>query len=342
MFNKSTVIYNNDAPDGILLPIHSGILAVKLTNKKYSSKEIADTINLALSEISPCNGMSNFTKVCSTSNGTIPFKATVSPDGRILICQSFYELAISGSNSYLDYIFSFDIIEEGKTCKVKAGYVLSDIPKGCAMHNIGEAKTEAEIKSIVDAKNARSINFQYDIIEYTPKAIIKKISDYTSQGISYAFAPTLTGPLSNNSFTSGKEDTSIPSALWVTNQYINKSQYAEFWATVSLNEEDIKAVIGKDKTILKVLSVSASIKSVIPLINEWAHLSSTVPSRQAALFTSTFPFAFTVSAYCISASVASLLSLFSSRIRLSSNFLYRNPKTIRIKKSINKFVNDFI
>ena len=61
MFNKSTVIYNNDAPDGILLPIHSGILAVKLTNKKYSSKEIADTINLALSEISPCNGMSNFT-----------------------------------------------------------------------------------------------------------------------------------------------------------------------------------------------------------------------------------------------------------------------------------------
>lgn len=271
MYNKSTIIYNNDAPDGLLLPIHSGILAVKLTNKKYTSQEIADTINLALSEISPCNGMSNFTQPCSTSNGTIPFKATVSPDGRILICQSFYELAISGSNSYLDYIFSFDIIEEGMTCKVKAGYVLTDIPKGCAMFNIGEAKTEAEIKSKVDAKNARSTNFQYDIIEYTPKAIIESITDYTSQGISYAFAPTLNGPLSNNSFASGKEETSIPSALWVTNQYINKSQYAEFWTTVDLNEEDIKAVIGKDKTIIKILSVSASIKASW---NYFGHISA--------------------------------------------------------------------
>ena len=44
-------------------------------------------------------------------------------------------------------------------------------------------------------------------------------------------------------------------------------------------------------------SVSASIKSVIPLINECANLSSTVPSRHAALLTSTFPFALTVSAY---------------------------------------------
>ena len=44
-------------------------------------------------------------------------------------------------------------------------------------------------------------------------------------------------------------------------------------------------------------SVSASIKSVIPLIKECANLSSTVPSLHAALFTSTLPFALTVSAY---------------------------------------------
>ena len=68
-------------------------------------------------------------------------------------------------------------------------------------------------------------------------------------------------------------------------------------------------------------SVSASIKSVIPLIKECANLSSTVPSLHAALFTSTLPFAFTVSAYSIKASVASLLSLFLLRITSSHKFL---------------------
>ena len=261
MYNQNTIIYNNDAPNGIVHPIYSGILAVRLSNKKYTSQEIADTINLALSEISPCGGVANFSQACSASNGTIPFKATVSPDGRILICQSFYELAISGSNSYLDNIFSFDIIEQGQTCKARYGYTLSEIPTGCAMSNISEAKTEAEIKSIISAKEARASNFQYDIYDYTPKPIIKKINDFISQGISYAYAPTLTGPLSNNAFALENEATSLSSALWTTNQYINQSQYAEFWTTVNLNEEDIKASIGKDKTIIKVLSVSASIKA---------------------------------------------------------------------------------
>ena len=261
MYNKNTIIYNNDAPDGLVLPIYSGILAVKLTNKKYTSQELVDIINQSLSEISPCNGVSNFTQACSTADGTIPFKATVSPDGRILICQSFYELAISGSNSYLDYIFSFDKIEEGLTCKIRTGYVLSDIPKGCAMYNISEAKTEAEIKTIVDSKKARLTNFQYDTYDYTPKAIVEKISDYTSRGVSYALAPTLIGPLSDNAYALANEPTSISSALWTNNQYISKSQYAEFWTTVSLNEEDIKAAIGKSKNIIKVLSVTASIKA---------------------------------------------------------------------------------
>jgi len=261
MHNNNTITYNKDAPNGLVIPIYSGILAVKFTDKKYTSQEIVDTINLALSEISPCDGVLNFTQACSTANGTIPFKATVSPDGRILICQSFYELAISGSNSYLDYIFSFDKIEEGQTCKAKVGYMLSDIPKGCAMYNISEAKTEAEIKSIVDTKIARIANFQYDVYDYTPKAIVEKISDYTGRGISYALAPTLTGPLSDTAFALANEATSLSSALWTTNQYNNKSNYAEFWTTVSLNEEGIKAAIGHNKTIIKVLSVSASIKA---------------------------------------------------------------------------------
>jgi len=261
MFNKSTIIYNSDAPDGLVIPVYSGILAVKFTNKKYTSEEIAYTINLALSEISPCNGFSNFKQACSTADGTIPFKATVSPDGRILICQSFYELSISGSNSYLDYIFSFDKIEENQTCKVRTGYVLSDIPKGCAMSNISEAKTEAEIKSAVETKKARLANFQYEVFDYTPKAIVEKIYDYSSRGISYALAPTLTGPLSNSAYTLGNNSTSITSAQWTANQYISNSQYAEFWTTVNLNEEDIKAAIGHDKNIMKVSSVSASIKA---------------------------------------------------------------------------------
>jgi hypothetical protein len=261
MFNKNTVIYNNEAPAGLLIPIYSGVLAVKFTNKKYTSKEIVDTINMALSEISPCNGVAGFTQPCSTADGTIPFRASVSPDGRIILCESFYELGISGSNSYLDYIFSFDKIEQGETCKTKCGYVLSDIPKGCAMYNINEAKSEADIKTILDEKDARASNFQYSTFEYTPKPIVERIDNYISQGISYALAPTLTGPLSDNASGSANDATSLSSALWTTNQYIGQSQYAEFWTTVNLNEEDIKAAIGQDKNIIKILSVSASIKA---------------------------------------------------------------------------------
>ena len=40
--------------------------------------------------------------------------------------------------------------------------------------------------------------------------------------------------------------------------------------------------------------------------------------------------------------IASYISPVSSFIRLSSNLLYRNPTTIKIKKSINRLVNDFI
>ena len=66
-------------------------------------------------------------------------------------------------------------------------------------------------------------------------------------------------------------------------------------------------------------SVSVSIYSVIPFTSACFSLSSTGAFLQASSFTSTLPFALTVSAKAISFSVASLFRLFLFRITSSHN-----------------------
>lgn len=257
MINSNTTV---DA-GGPVVPVYAGILAVKLSKMVYTSQQIADTINMALDEISPCGKSSDFVNPCSVSDGTLPFKAMVSADGRIMICQSFYELSIHGSYSYLDNIFAFDKISEGNTCTLKAGYTLKNIPSGCAVYSIPEAKSPAEITAAIAADEARLANSNYETFEYSPSPIVQKISDYTSRNISYAYAPTMTGPLSENIFALSNQATSLSSKLWIKSQYIPDSNFSEFWATFDLSEDGIYKAIGKEVNILKVLSVSASVKA---------------------------------------------------------------------------------
>ena len=260
MFNKDTLI-TAPKPEDSYSNVFTGVLIVKLEAKLYTTNELANTINVALAEISPCNKVGEFDYPCSQTNGTLPFAAGSAPDGRLMICQSFYELSFSGSCSYITDVFSFDRIVEGQTCSLNAGYVLKNIITGCANDGFNSGKTSSEI--ITDINNIEYIkqNKLFEIFEYTPKPIIEDIRNYTSNNLSYAYAPTMTGPISDSPFAYNNSKTSLPSSYFITNQYRPNSPYSEFWATYNLNEYDVLNAIGKQARIIGVIALKASIRA---------------------------------------------------------------------------------
>lgn len=260
MLNKNTIITGTDGSTNNNI-IVAGILVVKLETKIYTTQELADVINIAMAEISPCSKSIIYTTPCTNTNGTLPFVATPSPDGRLVICSSFYELAINGNCSYIDNIFSFDRMTDDMTCKTKAGYVLENVPAGCANDGLKTGKTAAEITNNINYIDSIKSTLRYKIYEYSPKPTVENVSGYISRGESYAYAPTMTGPLSQSIFAYNNIPTSIPSEYWISSQYIPGSQFAEFWSTFNLTESDIQESFGKKITILKIVSIKVSFRA---------------------------------------------------------------------------------
>jgi len=260
MFNKDTVVAV-DANGQNIKPKVAGILTIRLNNMIYTTAQIADAINLGLAEISPCGQYSDVNENCSESNGTLPFVASASPDGRITICQSFYELSINGSCQYIDSIFSFDKINNEGTCLIKSGFSLTNIPSGCANDGFSTGITKSAIVDNINAITQLKRNFLYKTFEYTPFPIIENVMDYINRGRYYVYAPTMTGPISDSPFAESNTQTSIPSSYWVKNQYIPDSPYSEFWATFNLNENDIFKAIGKKVKILNIQEISALVRA---------------------------------------------------------------------------------
>jgi hypothetical protein len=260
MFNKDTIIAVD--ADGLnVIPKMVGILTIRLNNMVYTSSQLADTINLSLAEISPCGQYANTGQNCSETDGTLPFVASASPDGRITICQSFYELSINGSCPYIDHIFSFDRISNDSTCSMKSGFLLNNIPSGCANDGFKTGKTRSAIVDDLDSITQIKRNFEYKTFEYTPLPVIENVMEYINQGRYYVYASTMTGPISDSPFAQFNAFTSIPSTYWVKNQYVPDSPYSEFWATFNLNEDDILKAIGKKVRILNIQEISAQVRA---------------------------------------------------------------------------------
>ena len=257
MLNRDTV-YSYDAQKNEIKPVVFGQLIVKIQNRKYTTQELADTINNALFEISPCGQP---TPPCSAANGTIPFIAKVSPAGRLMICQSFYELAINGSCSYIDNIFSFDRMVTDKTCKVKYGYTLTNIPSGCASSGFIGGKQDVDIINDLAYVEQVLKNGQFNTFDFTPAPVLENVLQIVSQGKSYGTAPTMIGPITNSPFAYSNQITSIPSNYWTSNLFVQNSQFAEFWASFDISEDAILQSMKKKARILKILSVSASVRA---------------------------------------------------------------------------------
>jgi hypothetical protein len=178
-----------------------------------------------------------------------------------MICNSFYELSFSGSCSYITDIFAFSKISNNETCKARYGYVLRNVPSGCANDGFTTGKQDYEIINDINYVESLKTNKTYEVFEYTPQPIIENIQDFITAGLSWGYAPTMIGPISDSPFAYSKSLTSIPSSYWITSLFRPDSPYAEFWATFSLSEEDIFKAIGKEVKIINILSLSASVKA---------------------------------------------------------------------------------